>query len=241
MLMRYFVCFLVLLMSNNIIAQLPATSEARVLLRYENSYYIKFHSQGWGIGYRTGANQTALRKRMLEIGFFTMKHPKEVRISNVYTDIVARSYIYGKMNHFFLLQASVGTQRILNEKPFWGGIEVRSFISAGPVLGFTKPIYLYIFPYKTLEKYDPEEHFYDNIYGRGPFLKGFDEIRFHPGVFVKAGFNFEHGAEEKRLSSLEAGAMVSAFVKPVEIMSFTKNYRIFLSLYISYHLGNRKN
>lgn len=231
-----FICFVVA-----VFGQLPAESETKVLLRYENNYYLKLHTQGWGFGYRTGVHMTAMKKRMLDISFFTMKHPKEVRISNNLSDFSAKSYIYGKMNHFFLIQGSVGTQRILNEKPYWGGIELRTFISVGPVLGFTKPIYLYIFPNQSLEKYNPEEHFYDNIFGRGPFLKGFDEIKLHPGAYVKAGINFEHAVEDTRIRALEAGVMVCGFLKPIQIMSFAKNYNIFTTLYLSYHIGNRKN
>lgn len=224
-----------------VFSQLPAQDEVRILLRYENNYYIKLHTQGWGFGYRTGYNMTALKKRMFDFSFFTMKHPKEVRISNTLSDFSAKSYIYGKVNSFFLVQASIGTLRVLNEKPYWSGIELRTFVSAGPVLGFTKPVYLYIFPDKSLQKYDPEKHFYDNIYGRGPFLKGFDDIKLHPGLFVKAGFNFEHGADDSRIRALEAGAMICAFIKPVEIMSYTENSSVFATLYLCYQFGNRKN
>jgi hypothetical protein len=238
---RLFFCFFILTSVLLSFGQLPAQSDVSVLLRYENNVYFKMHTQGWGFGYRTGFHQTAMKKRMYDFSFFTMKHPKEVRISGAQSDFSAKSYIYGKLNSVFLLQGSIGTMRILNEKPYWGGIEFRTFMSVGPVIGFTKPVYLYIIPNNSLEKYDPEKHFYDNIYGRGPFLKGFDEIKLHPGAYVKAGVNFEHGTEESRVRALEAGFMVCAFVKPLEIMSFSKNYNVFATLYLSYHFGSRKN
>ncbi len=239
---RIFVCIsFIILYAASLHAQLPASTEPRVLLRYEKSFYGQLHTQGWGIGYRTGYNLTAMKKRMLDVSFYTMKHPKEVRISNSYMYINAKSYIYGKMNHFFLIQGSVGTQRTLNEKPYWGGVEIRTFFSTGISLGFTKPIYLYIFPDNSLEKYDPEEHFYDNIFGRGPFLKGFDDLKLHPGLYMKAGLNFEHGFDETRIRALEAGVMLSAFLKPVEIMSFTDNHNLFVNFYVTYHIGSRGN
>ena len=241
MLKRILVCFVLLLNSSFLFSQLPATSDASVLLRYESNAYLKFHTQGWGFGYRTGYNQTALKKRMYDFGFYTMKHPKEVKISNSLLYLNAKSYVYGKMNHFFLLQGSAGTQRTLNEKPYWGGVELRTFMSFGAVLGFAKPVYLYIFPYNSLEKYDPETHFYDNIFGRGPFLKGFNEIKLHPGAYFKAGFSFEHSADETLVRALETGVMVNAFLKPVPIMSFTENYNVFVTFYLSYHIGTRSN
>ncbi len=238
---RAILYFSLLICNVTVFSQLPAQDDIRVLQRYENNYYLKIHSQGLGIGYRTGYNMTALKKRMYDFSFFTMKHPKEVRISNTIGDFDAKSYIYGKMNSLFLVEASVGTLRILNEKPYWGGIELRTFVSAGPVIGFTKPVYLYIYPERSLQKYDPEKHFYDNIYGRGPFFKGFNEIKLHPGLYCKAGFNFEHGSDESRIRALEAGVMFCAFLKPIEIMSYTKNNNLFATIYLSYQFGNRKN
>jgi hypothetical protein len=182
---------------------------------------------------------------MFEVSFFNMKHPKEIKMVNSMLLIDAKSYVYGKLNHFFILQTGIGRQRILNEKPYWGGVEVRYFYSFGPVLGITKPVYLYIFDFSDalikqhLEKYDPEKHFYDNIYGRGPFMKGMKELSLYPGINAKFGFNFEHGVERTNTRALEAGVMLSAFLREVQIMSFTKNYSIFTNLYIQYHFGKR--
>ncbi len=244
---RLIVCFVVFINGIFIYAQLPASTETGILLKYESSFYGQVHTQGWGFGYRTGYNQTALKKRMFDFSFFTMKHPKEVKMSNALLFVNAKSYVYGKMSYFMLLQASVGTQKILNEKPYWGGIEIRRFLSLGATAGVAKPVYLYIFefsgsfPVTTLERYNPEEHFYDNIYGRGPFLKGFDEISVYPGLHLKAGFSFEHGVDDSNVRALETGLMVNAFLKKIPIMSFTNNFQVFYTLYLSYHLGNRTN
>jgi len=242
----FFVCFAILL-SGILYAQLPASNETGVLLKYESSFYGQIHTRGWGFGYRTGYNMSAAKKRMFDFSFYTLKHPKEIKMSNSLLFADAKSYVYGKMNSFMLLQASVGTQKILNEKPYWGGIEIRRFFSFGLTAGFAKPVYLYIFDVSgtflstTLEKYNPEEHFYDNIFGRGPFLKGFGELKVYPGINMKAGFNFEHGVEKGNIKALETGIMVNAFLKKIPIMSFTNNFQIFCTLYLSYHFGNRTN
>jgi len=223
------------------------SSAQTVLLRKEQSYYGKIHSEGWGFGFRTGKHLTIENKFMYDFSFYTMKSPKEVRlISNLfYTN--AKSYYYGKMNYFFILQSSIGRKKIRNEKPYWGGIEVRSFYFIGPAIGFAKPVYLYVFDYSkpfvnpSIEKYDPEKHFYENIYGRGPFFKGFNEIKLHPGINFKAGLNFEFSTADENIRSLETGVMVNAFLRPVEIMSFNKKDYFFISLYLSYHFGKRFN
>jgi hypothetical protein len=239
------ILFILICTSKLLFAQSPSNIDGKVLLRNEQSYFGLIHGLGWGAGFRYGNNISTWEKRMYEVSFFTLKHPKEVKMVNSLLFMNAKSYVYGKKNFFFLIETSIGKQKILNEKPYWGGVEVRSFYSIGPVLGFTKPVYLYIFDFsgtsisQRLEKYNPELHFYDNIYGRGPFMKGIDEIKLHPGLHFKLGLNIEHGTNDETVNSIEAGAMLNVFLKPVEIMGFTQNDFLFINLYIQYHLGKR--
>lgn len=246
MLKHFFVCILFISSLSAGFSQSSSNIDNSVLLTSENSSYLTIHTQGMGFGYRTGYNLTAYNKRVFDFSFVSMRHPKEVKMSNALLYANAKSYVYGKLNYLFILRTSIGTQKILNENPYWGGVEIRRFLSFGPTLGFTKPVYLYIsdisgvFPVQKLERYDPEIHFYDNIYGRGPFFKGFDEIKIYPGLQFKAGLNFEHSANEELIRALEIGVSIDAFLKAPPIMSFTDNTQFFLTLYINYHIGGRK-
>lgn len=158
----------------------------------------------------------------------------------------SKSYVYGKLNYVMCLDAALGRYNILNEKPYRGGIELRHFIFIGATAGLIKPSYLYVidysgsFPITTIQKYDPERHFYDNIYGRGPFLKGINEIKLYPGLNIRSGLIFDHAFYRENLAALEVGIMVHAFHKKVPVMAFTDNYQVFYLGYISYLLGVKK-
>lgn len=228
--------------------ELKLNDDVGVLLRREKSYYLNLHTNGWGIGYRVGKNLTGYLKRMYEIEFVSMKHSKEIKSINPGVQN-SKSFVYGKLNSFYVLRPGIGLQKVINEKPYWGGIQLRYFGYLGGSIGFLKPTYLYILTItptgdyydETLEKYDPDKHFIDNIAGRAPFYNGLDEIKIHPGAYFKGGLNFEYGTNPEKLKSLELGFCLDAYPKSVPIMAFDENNNFLLTLYLSIHFGKRYN
>jgi hypothetical protein len=222
--------------------------DTKVLLRKERTGFLMIHTSGFGIGYRSGKHITGYKKRMFEIELTGMKHPKEIRTVNPYFEN-SKSYIYGKENSFLLIRAGLGKQKIINSKPYWGGVELRYFYYGGLSLGLLKPVYLYIL-HKTsvdyeynlsIEKYDPDTHFAEDIFGRAPFLQGFNKLKPMPGLYFKTGLNFEYGAYDESVKAIEAGVTLDAYTKNVPIMAFVKNRNYFISLYLSFHFGSRGN
>jgi len=231
-----------------------------ILLRREKSGNVMLHTLGYGGGYRFGINKTYYKNRMFEFDLLEMKAPNQARRYNEnYAN--PRSYVYGKLNYLYILRAGIGRQHLLNRKPYWGGVEVRAFYYGGLDLGFARPNYLYIAYYSVidnqiildhtaLEKYDPEKHFpyiganpncLCEIYGRGPILSGFNNIKLYPGLYVKGGLNFEYSSQNDRIKSLEAGVAVDVFPKPVPVMAFEKAEYFFITGYLSFHFGKRYN
>lgn len=231
-----------------------------ILLRKEKSGNIMLHTLGYGFGYRFGTNKTYYRNRMLEFDLLEMRAPNQVRSYNQ-NFANPRSYFYGKLNSLYIIRAGIGSQHLLNRKPYWGGVEVRAFYYGGFDLGLAKPSYLYIAYYNvvdnlivlektSLEKYDPDKHFpyigvnpncLCDIYGRGPILSGFDKIRFYPGVYLKGGFNFEFSSANDRIKAIEIGAAVDIFPQRVPIMAFKEPNLLFITGYLSFHFGKRYN
>ena len=230
-----------------------------LLYRKEMAASLSLHTLGYGLGFRLGQNKTYFKKRMLEFDLLEMKSPKETKIYNEYIPN-ARQYVYGKENNVYILRAGFGQQKLLNRKPYWGGVEVRFFCYGGPTLSLAKPVYLYIAYYTQqdmftyydlqLEKYDPEKHFpyrgyYNNadcdIAGRGPFLEGFSDIKLYPGLYAKSGFSFEFGEYNQRIKALETGIIVDFLPKAIPIMAFKDPYHYFVTAYISFSLGKRYN
>lgn len=219
-----------------------------VLLEKQWSIGALLHTNGWGLQFSRGHNVTALRQFMWEVEFATYKSSKEVRSINPYFSD-SKSYFYGKLNYLWFFRGGVGQQHILNRKPYWGGVQLSWLYYGGLSLAVTKPVYLYIIYFNSgytdyevvEERYDPELHFLDNIYGRGPFLSGFSQLGFHPGVYVKTGLEFEYGSKNRQISALEAGAILDFSPMPVAIMANNPKQSLFLTLYVSIRFGKRYN
>lgn len=252
--MRYtnFIIFIVsiFLGSNQLHAQIESAVDTskNILLFKEASGGIILHTQGWGLKFSKGYNKTAFKKRMLVFEFIEMNSLKQIKSINPYY-ANSKRYVYGKLNSVFIIRASYGIHRLLNRKPYWGGVELRLLYSGGASLGFAKPTYLYISNpspepqtfYRTEERYDPYEHFPDNIIGRGPFTSGFSEIGFYPGIHARIGLDFDYGVYQTKVKSLEIGATLDLFPRPVPIMAFNDPSYFFLTLYLNFNFGKRYN
>jgi TM2 domain-containing membrane protein YozV len=223
------------------------TSKNIILLK-ETTGGIMLHTQGWGLRFSKGYNKSEFKKRMIVVEFLEMQSPRQIRTINPYFTN-SKSYVYGKLNAVYILRGSYGIHRLLNRKPYWGGVELRFFYMGGVSLGFAKPVYLYIlkpspqfYEYTIVEeRYDPNQHYVDNIYGRAPFVKGFDEIGFYPGIHTKIGLDFDYGVYRTKVKSLEVGAIVDIFPRPLPIMAFNDPDYYFLTFYLSFNFGKRYN
>jgi len=219
----------------------------KVILKKEMMGGGTLHTAGWGLLFRKGYNVNAFKKNLWEIEGVGIRSKKQVRI-NFYGAYYsnANSYVYGKLNKVYVLRAGLGQQYMITRKPYWGGVEMRLAYYGGFSLGMAKPIYLYIInqnDYNTIqsEKYNPDEHFIDNIYGRAPFLDGVDKTRFYPGVYLKAGLNFYFGQYNTSVKALEMGFVIDGYPIPIPIMAFSDEHYYFANFYLSIVFGKRYN
>lgn len=219
-----------------------------VLFTKEMNGAVFIHSHGWGFEYRIGFDRTVFKKLMFEADILEMKDAKQIKsINPFFTN--TKSYFYGKLNAVYITRLGVGYQHILNRKPYFGGVELRLLYTGGVSVAFTKPVYLEIikldagsYRYITVtERYDPDSHFPDNIYGRAPFTKGFNRLKPYPGIYAKTGLSIEFGTINQKPKLVEVGAAIDIFAKPVPIMAFKDTDQFFLTLYISFGLGKRYN
>jgi hypothetical protein len=225
---------------------IPDTLPDNVLMEKQWSLGAILHTNGWGLKFRKGKNKTALKQWMWELEFSTYKSAKEYRYINPYYSD-SRSYIYGKLNYLDFLRGGVGAQRILNRKPYWGGVQVSVLYYAGLSLGITKPVYLYIIhptgigsEYEVVEeKYNPELHNVENIYGRAAFLSHILNLGFYPGIYGKGGLEVDFGSKNRTITALEAGATLDYSPIPIPIMANNPRQSFFLTLYIGINLGKR--
>jgi hypothetical protein len=228
----------------SVYAQGELDKQQKVFFRNEKSFAIVLNTDGFGGSYRSGKRIDYLNKRIIEIDGGILKSIKEHRQRVAFNQ--GGSYVFGKLNSTFYLRAGYGRQHEIYSKSDLGGIAIRYFYTAGPVLAIYKPIYYRIFYPKLtnpleyeqrLEKFDvnaiavPQD-----IYGRAPFTKGLSEIRVMPGIFAKFGFNFEYSREDKAIHAVEIGATANLFPKEIPIMA-VDNKQLFLALFVSYRFG----
>lgn len=244
--MRFLILSVLFLISvSQIFAQQADKIVKKPLLKYESSFGINLNSDGWGFGYRYGKSKTFTNKKTWDISLSFIRDSKQYRIYPYY-DNSAKSFFYGKRINFYSLQVLRGRQKIISEKPYWGGVELRYFYFGGLNIGIGNPVYVYVIDYDNggilkLERYDPRLHDLDNIWGRGPYVKGLSSLEIHPGLSFKIGINAEFGPYQESSKSIEAGVVVDAYGIPVQIMGFdTPKYAMF-RLYVAYRFGKRYN
>ncbi|HRY99713.1 MAG TPA: hypothetical protein P5550_11720, partial [Bacteroidales bacterium] len=220
-----------------------------VILRKERGGGLLLHTLGWGGQYRQGVARTALRKQFIEFDLVSMKSSKEIKTVNPYFSN-SRSYVYGKMNSVLVARGGYSFHNRLSRKPRDGGLEVRYILGAGASLAIAKPIYLNIIRFTssiyeyniTTERYDPEEHQVENIYGRASYFKGIEKSSFHPGAYARFGFTFDYGQEHTKVRSLEVGTLLDIYpFFPVEIMAFNPKHHYFVNFYLGINIGQRYN
>jgi len=238
------IAFFTLYCITPLIAQGEIEEPGVILLRNEHSYAALLNSDGIGFSYREGKRMNYLNRRLLEIDVGTLKHPKEHRESNPYSQ-TAGSFIFGKMNSVFYLRAGLGHQHEIFNKADLGGVAIRYFFTGGPVIALYKPIfYRVLYPTANANEWEVREEKFDvsialpsDIYSKASFFKGIEETKALPGLYAKTGFTFEYSKEDKLSHAVEIGVQINAFPKKIPIMSSTENKALFFSLFVSYRFG----
>ncbi|MCU0461492.1 MAG: hypothetical protein MUF36_05690 [Bacteroidales bacterium] len=227
----------------SLFAQGEIDEQRSVFFRNERSFAILLNSDGLGVSYREAKRKNYLNKRLLEIDAGTLKHPKEYKISNPYTTGTG-TFIFGKLNSVFYLRGGIGQQHEIYQKADLGGVAIRYFYSAGPVLGLYKPIYYWVLYPITLidyeiraEKFEVSIHDPSDIHSKASFFKGINETKVLPGLYAKGGFNFEYSKQDKVIHAIEVGAQINAFPKSIPIMANSHNKAVYFSLFVSYRFG----
>jgi len=218
----------------------------RVLLRSEFAGGLLLHSRGWGLHFRKGRNISFFKSLHWEVDAVSMKSPKQIKTINPYFTN-SKSYVYGKLNYMYVVRAGLGYKRLLNRKPYWGGVELRFSYFGGFSLALAKPVYLYIMNYSVetddftidIEKYNSTIHGLDNIYGRAPFTHGIGNTTLHPGLYLKTGLNFEFGEYNTSVKAVEVGAILDYYPIPVAIMAYEPKQSFFLTFYLGFSIGKR--
>ncbi len=228
------------------LSRLQSGEDLNVMYRNEQSFGVFVHTMsGLGIGYRRGKHITGKIKRMYEIEAQNFKHPKEIKTINTYYDN-SKGFIYGKLNSMLIVRPGIGLQKTLYKKSDKKSVEIRYSYFVGGALAFAKPVYLEIKKNNsplnqppTTERYNPEEHSIDEIYGKAPFFRGIEKTRIFPGGYAKLALSFEYADRYNGLKAIETGVTLDVYPRIIPIMAYNKNQQVFISLYLKMIWGKK--
>ncbi len=265
------IVFLFLLFALPVLAQqqLPSGKNyydegpAGIVYQKEMTFDIKVHTNGLiALGFNSGKLKTYYKTRFLNVELGELKHHKEYRQSFDFrapaANSIARSFIFGKQNSFFVLRGGFGEKRYLSDKARRKGVALAVAYSGGPSLGILKPYYLELIRsdpdggnsfFIQSEKYSSnnEDLFLDisRIYGSSGFTKGLGQLSVVPGLNFRAGIHFDWGAFDEFVKAAEVGIMGDFYFKKIPIMvespsvPNTENRAFFINLYLTLQLGKR--
>lgn len=226
-----------------------------VVLSKEFSVGGKATTAGWSFFGEYARVTGPARKRVFQVEFMELKHPKQVKMSNeagfFSPGIEApRAFVFGKRNNLYAVHFGYGQRYMLGDKAKKSGVEVNLTWTAGPTLGLVKPYYLRVYQQINDRQFFIEEIKYSeedanrfltpsSIYGAAGFTYGLSEITLMPGGFGKAGLNFDWANYSEFIKSIEAGVGADVFFGRPELMVTERNKVTFVYLYLSLQLGKK--
>ncbi len=209
----------------------------------EWNFELFLNTGGFGAGFQRGRTPDLHNKHFWELELMYNKHPKSVRSVNVMYEGV-RPCRYGQLCTLFFLKGGYGYQRTLHTRPYWGGVQVRYTLSAGPSLAFGIPNYVEVLNYNTgfseVVRYDPDIHNLNNVIGGAPFYTGIMQTFVRPGFYAKTGLNFEFAKSDFKIQALEVGLSIDMVFPFIQQMAFNKAKAFYLCGYVAYDFGKRK-
>jgi hypothetical protein len=170
-----------------------------------------------------------------------IKHPQELRVNSI---ITGNFFIFGKTNYLYALRLQYGRDIILFQKAPHQGVEFKAVFAAGPSVGLIAPYYVeysldnnsFITVRSQYNRNIPA----DDIWGTGRLFEGLNQGKFVPGGNVKLGLNFEMGEVKSSVTGFEAGFLLDAYARKVEIIAGGKRYSVYPTLYLALFYGTRK-
>lgn len=174
-----------------------------------------------------------------------VKNPHEVRVQSASS---GNYFIYGKTNYLYAIRLQYGRDVILFTKGPQQGVEVKGAVAAGPSIGIIAPYYVEVTDGTIITKrvqYSTQN--YSEILGTGGLFQGLGDSKIQLGLNIKAALNFEWGPGKNNVQGFEAGFLLDAYTKTVELMGrdpATKtpieNYAVYPTVFLTLFFGSRK-
>jgi hypothetical protein len=204
--------------------------------------FVNLNSSGFGFGFQQGKTPKYNDKYLWEVEFsYWISHKAVLGKTPPYQ---GRSFHFGKLYDLFFFRGGYGYQHIISHKPYYGGVQIRYFFSAGASICIGLPTYLEIDTAQNgtiqIERYNPNKHPIGNIIGAAGFFDRFHKIAVRPGFYAKAGVNFDFSKDPLKMQALEVGVSMDMVFPFIQQMAFHKVHPFYFCGYVAYAFGKKK-
>jgi len=226
-------------------AQIKAEEEGVVAYKKHFAFGIKLISDGYGISFEKGYSKSVKKATLFQLEISERKHQKEEKQSNPNPGVSSSPIIYGKINFFYPIKLGVQKQFLLGNKSNKNGVSVTGNIGGGLCIGLLRPYEVEVDKNgtRTFVKYESEDSL---LFRSGPFYggpglgKGWNSLKFTPGLYVKPGLRFDYGRYNDLVAAIEVGVAAEFHTKKIPQMIDNKQKQLFFSAYFTVLFGKRK-
>lgn len=227
------------------INEMVRQAEEGVLVYEKQSIFgIQLRTNGYGLFYELGRMKTNRKTNIYRIDIAELKDHKEEKLFGGSFPF-GNPYIYGKINFFYPIHLGFGQQYILGQKGNKNGVAVSAVYNGGLALGLLRPYYVDAQNSSNQDvtiKYEDDNDLFlsGNVQGASGLGKGWNELKFKPGAFVKVAMRFDYGRFNESVNGLEIGASLDYYSSKIPLIVLQKDKRMFFQAYLAILFGKRK-
>ncbi len=222
--------------------------QGAIIFQKQTIFGVKLNTDGYGAFAELARFKTARRSNLYSLDLGERKSSKEEKITSAQGGYLSNPYIFGKINNFYYAKLGYAQQRLIGNKGNKNGVAVSAIYGGGFSAALLKPYYLKVADPNNNEvkdvKYNKNEDvFLDNqnlVLGSSGFGKGFGEMKFTPGAFLKTAMRFDYGRYNELVSAIEVGLNVEMYAKKLPVMLLNKDRQLFFNAYAAIAFGRRK-
>lgn len=192
----------------------------------ENTWGINKNTRSGLIGgvvFKHGVRNSSGNFTTYGLELINVKHPAELK----WVSSTGNSFVLGKNNYLFAIRGQYGRDFLLFNKAPQQGVQINLVMSFGPSIGLESPYTL---------QYDPS----GNLAGKGFIFQGLFDSKIVLGANLKTSLSFEFGTLKSSVSGFEAGFLLDAYSRKINMMEGAENYAVWPTAFIVLFYGSRK-
>lgn len=226
-------------------AMIKQEEEGNLSFRKHTIVGIQLRTNGYGAFLELGRRSSQRLTTTYSLELSEIKEAKEEKWQSP-ENLFNNSYVYGKINNFYQAKLGLGQQYILGQKGNKNGVAVIALAQGGISAGLVKPYYLKLEDnqgvQKTISYYEDSTTFLgaQNYFGSGGFGKGWNQVKFKPGVFAKTAIRFDFGRYNERVQAIEIGMSAEYYFSEVPIVAYVSPKKLFYQGHVAFVFGSRK-